>query len=265
MNGESNEVRNQRLFETGQPVCFVTGSAAARVGRAVAEWLRASGFAVVWHAHRPGQYACPAEDLLLTGEVESEANVQRWCEQIVARHGRIDVLVNSAAVWGCQPLEETTAADFLRQFEVNALGTALLCKTFGLQMVEQPSGGCIVNIGDWAIARPYENFAAYFPSKGAVELITKSMAVELAIRNPRIRVSAVLPGPVLLPPDITDERRKKIIEASLLKREGSPEDVAQAVHFLVSSPFVTGVCLPVDGGRTIYAGPSVDPVAHPQA
>lgn len=264
MSPKSLSARIESLFGDGTPVCLVTGSAAARVGRAVALEMRELGFRVVWHAHRAGTYACPADDLLLIGPVEDEANAKQWKDQVIARYGRIDVVVNSAAVWGCKSLEDTTAADYRRQFEVNALGTALMCREFGLQMVQQAQGGCIINVGDWAIARPYRDFSAYFPSKGAVETITRSMAVELATRNPRIRVSAVLPGPVLLAPDISLERRREIIEASLLKREGSAEDVAHAVSFLVTNPFVTGVCLPVDGGRTIYAGPSTDPIAHPE-
>jgi pteridine reductase len=65
-------------------------------------------------------------------------------------------------------------------------------------MVAQPEGGSIVNIGDWAIARPYLNYAAYFPSKGAIPTLTRTFAVELGTRNPRVRVNAILPGPVLL-------------------------------------------------------------------
>jgi pteridine reductase len=263
---ESASQRNARLFGTEQPVCLITGSVAARVGRCIAESLRVEGFEIVWHAHRPKPDAPPTDSgLVLYGPVEQEANVQAWLSQVLERHGRIDVLVNSAAVWGYKPLEETTAEDFCRQFEVNVLGSALMCKHFGLQMVQQPQGGCIINIGDWAIARPYADFASYFPSKGAVETLTRSMAVELAIRNPRIRVSAVLPGPVLISPELEPAHRQRMIDASLLKREGTPADVAHAVAFLVTSPFVTGVCLPVDGGRTIFAGPSTDPIAHPEA
>ena len=263
---ETPAERNVRLFGTEQPVCLVTGSAAARVGRCVAGSLRGEGFSIVWHAHRlKPDMPATGDDLLLIGPVEEEDNVASWRQQVLDRHGRLDVLVNSAAVWGFKRLEEATAQDFCRQFEVNALGTALTCKHFGLQMAQQSHGGCIINIGDWAVLRPYSDFATYFPSKGAVEAITRSMAVELAIRNPRIRVSAVLPGPVLLSPDIDASHRQRIIDAALLKREGTPEDVAHAVVFLVTSPFITGVCLPVDGGRSIYAGPATDPIAHPEA
>ena len=120
-------------------------------------------------------------------------------------------------------------------------------------MVAQPSGGVIVNIGDWAEVRPYLDYAAYFSSKGAVTAMTRSFAVELGTRNPNVRVNAILPGPVMLPPDLPEAERKQAIDATLVKREGSPKNIAQAVLALVENDFITGVCLPVDGGRTIYA------------
>lgn len=295
--GETLADRNQRVFGTTEPVAFVTGSAAARVGRRIAEHLKHQGFKVVLHSHRgaPSQEAthdnspphadrlagadseaaCEAghktgrqtalAEWIASGPVEDEANAIRWCAEVVERLGQVHLLVNSAAIWEPKPLEATTADDFRRYFEVNALGSALTCKHFGLQMTKQSAGGSIINISDWAIRRPYAEFAAYFPSKGAVETLTSSMAVELATRNPRVRVNAVLPGPVMLADSIDEVRRQQLIEASLLRREGTADDVAEAVVFLATSPFITGVCLPVDGGRTIYAGPSSDPIAHPKS
>jgi pteridine reductase len=120
-------------------------------------------------------------------------------------------------------------------------------------MVKQPEGGSIVNLGDWAVVRPYPNYAAYFPSKGAIPTLTRTMAVELGSRNPNTRVNAILPGPVMLPPDLPEAERQQAINATLVKREGKPENIVQAALFLVDNDFVTGVCLPVDGGRTIFA------------
>ena len=120
-------------------------------------------------------------------------------------------------------------------------------------MVAQPTGGAIVNIGDWAIERPYENHAAYFLSKGAIPTMTRMLAVELAARNPRVRVNAILPGPVLLPEALSQAEREQSIAGTLAKRVGTPADVALAVVLLLENTFITGVCLPVDGGRTIYS------------
>jgi pteridine reductase len=172
---------------------------------------------------------------------------------VTGEWGRIDVLVNAAAVWHRKPLEQTTAADVLNHFETNALATFLMCQAVGLTMVKQDTGGVIVNVGDWATVRPYLDYAAYFPSKGAVETITKCMAVELASRNPNVRVNCVLPGPIMLPPDLPEEERREAIAGTLVQREGSPECIAQAIMALVENTFITGVCLPVDGGRTIQS------------
>jgi pteridine reductase len=125
-------------------------------------------------------------------------------------------------------------------------------------MVAQPSGGTIVTIGDWAVARPYLDYGAYFISKGAIPTMTRMLAVELAHRNPAVRVNCIQPGPVLIPAGVSQAERDRAIAGTLVRREGRPEHIAQAVLFLVDNDFVTGVTLPVDGGRTI-AGGQADP------
>ena len=119
-------------------------------------------------------------------------------------------------------------------------------------MVTQPEGGCIVNIGDWAEVRPYLNYVAYFMSKGAVNSLTCCLAVELASRNPKVRVNCILPGPVQLPPDMSEAECRQVIDATLAQREGSPQNVAQAVLAFIENDFLYGVCLAVDGGRTVF-------------
>lgn len=151
-------------------------------------------------------------------------------------------------------MEQASAEPVRREWEANTLGSYLCCRRAGLQMVKQDSGGCIVTICDWAIVRPYVDHVAYFISKGAIPTMTRTLAVELAARNPNVRVNCVLPGPVLFPEDMPAEEKRTAIAATLLKKEGSPEHVAHAVMFLVENDFITGVCLPVDGGRSIYAG-----------
>jgi pteridine reductase len=186
-------------------------------------------------------------------DLTDETAVRTLVEGVSKHFGRIDALVNCAAIWQRKRLEEVTAADVRAHFETNTLGTFLCCQHVGLAMVKQPEGGAIVNLGDWAEARPYLDYAAYFPSKGAVSTLTRSLAVELAARNPRVRVNCVLPGPVMLPADLPEDERRQAINATLVKREGRPENIAQAVLFFLDNDFVTGVCLPVDGGRTIYS------------
>jgi pteridine reductase len=167
---------------------------------------------------------------------------------------RIDVLVNAAAIWEAKPFEQVSAADLVRNFNINVVGTFVCAQEAGLAMIPQPEGGCIINLGDWAEARPYPHYAAYFASKGAIPTLTRCLAVELGTRNPRIRVNCVAPGPVMLPSNLSEEERQCVLHATLARREGRPENVAQAVMALVDNDYITGACLPVDGGRTIFAG-----------
>ena len=114
----------------------------------------------------------------------------------------------------------------------------------------------VFSFGDWAIERPYVNYAAYFPSKGAIPALTRSLAVELGTRNPKVRVNCIMPGPVMIPPELSQAERDLSINATLVKREGRPENIVQAVLRFIDNDFLTGVCLPVDGGRTIYSSDS---------
>jgi pteridine reductase len=242
-------------------VAIVTGSGALRVGNVIARQLSSAGFLVVLHANRSLSgatrtaeelRAAGREALALAADVRDQRAIERLVAEVWNRFGRIDVLVNCAAIWLSKPLEEVTADDVREHFEINALGTFLFCQHVGLRMTTQSTGGAIVNVGDWAIVRPYLDYAAYFPSKGAIPTITRTFAVELAARNPRVRVNAVLPGPVMLPEAMPLDQREAVIAQTLVKRQGTPEHVAHAVMFLVENDFVTGVCLPVDGGRTIH-------------
>jgi len=243
-----------------QPVALVTG-AARRVGAVIARHLAAAGYRLIIHANSSIEIASAlagelsakgCESIARLANLSDEEAVKRMIEEAHAHFGRIDALVNSAAVWVRKTLDQVTAADVRAHLEINTIGTFLCCQHVGRIMVEQPNGGAIVNVGDWAIARPYLDYAAYFPSKGSIPTLTRMFAVELANRNPRIRVNAVLPGPVMLPADLSAEEREQSISGTLLKREGTPQHVADAVLFLLRNDFVTGACLPVDGGRSVY-------------
>lgn len=244
-------------------VALVTGSGSRRVGSAIARALGERGYTLVLHYRNSRNEAEEqVEEFAARGvkavtvraDLSDETEVKRMFEFVKEKFGRLDVLVNAAAIWKKKSLEETTGGDVREHFEANTLGTFLCCQRGGLMMVEQEEGGAIVNIGDWAEVRPYVDYAAYFPSKGGVTTLTRSMAVELGTRNPQVRVNCVMPGPVMLPESIGAAEREEIIAQTLVKREGKPEHVAQAVCFLVENDFVTGVCLPVDGGRTVYGG-----------
>jgi pteridine reductase len=246
-------------------VALVTGSGRRRIGGYVADALAESGYHLVVHYRTAAAEAAEtvgrleakgAQVLALAADLSDETAVRGLITATVDRFGRIDALVNCAAAWAKKRLEDVTAADVRGFFEVNTLGTFLCSQHAGLAMVRQSDGGCIITIGDWAVERPYLDYAAYFPSKGAVPALTRSLAVELGLRNPRVRVNCILPGPVLLPPDLPEAERRVSIQGTLVKHEGSPANIAQAVLFFLANDFVTGVCLPVDGGRTIFAADS---------
>jgi pteridine reductase len=243
-------------------VALVTGSGKRRVGWHVADALARRGYSLAVHYRTSMAEAAETVESLKKHGVEAsgfqadltdENAVRAMITSILERFGRIDALVNCAAVWKSKRLEDVTAADVRVHYETNTLGTFLCAQQAGLAMVKQPEGGCIVNMGDWAEVRPYLNYAAYFPSKGAISTLTRVLAVELGHRNPRVRVNCILPGPVMLPPDLPEEERRQSINATLVKREGSPNNIAQAALSFLENDFVTGVCLPVDGGRTVYA------------
>jgi pteridine reductase len=243
-------------------VALVTGSGKRRIGWHVADALAGRGYALAVHYRTSAAEAADTVTHLRGRGVEADAFQADLTDEVAAyglihaaldRFGRLDVLVNCAGLWQPKRLEDVKAADVRRHFEVNLLSTFVCSQQAGLAMARQPEGGCIVSFGDWAEARPYPGYAAYFASKGAVPTLTRCLAVELGTRNPRVRVNCILPGPVLLPPNLPEEERREAIEATLVRHEGSPANVAQAVLFFIDNDFVTGACLPVDGGRTVYA------------
>jgi pteridine reductase len=238
------------------PVALVTGGA-IRVGAAIVRHLAARGYRIAIHANTSLDSAqelatelnsAGHEAVAFGADLRNEDATRAMIDRARRHFGRLDALVNSAATWSPTPLEEVMADDVRRFFEVNTLSTFVCCQHAGLIMSEQPEGGAIVNIGDWAVERPYRGYSAYFISKGAIPTLTRMFAVELA---PKVRVNAVLPGPVLLPESVSPEERKRAIAGTLLKRPGRPENIAQAVAAFLENDFVTGACLPVDGGRTL--------------
>ncbi len=246
-----------------QPVALITGAGKQRIGWHVAQALAKRRYRVAIHYHTSSQAAQATVAELRTQGIDAQAfaadlsdeqQVHTLVQQVQQAFGQIDVLVNAAAIWERKSLEQVTADDVRRHFDTNTLGTFLMCQQVGLLMVKQSTGGAIINIGDWAEVRPYLDYAAYFPSKGGVTTLTRSMAVELGTRNPAVRVNCVLPGPVMLPADLPAAERAEAINATLVKREGSPSNVVQAVLHFIDNDFVTGACLPVDGGRSVYAG-----------
>jgi pteridine reductase len=163
---------------------------------------------------------------------------------------KLELLVNSAATYEHANFADITRAQLERMFSVNVFAPFLL--TQALAPALRASGaGCVVNITDMAVTHAYTPthfFSHYLASKAALDQLTRAWALEL---GPTIRVNAVAPGPVAMAAQTTGEQRDEILGRIPLKREGRPEDVAQAVVFLARSPYITGQTLRVDGGLSV--------------
>jgi len=239
---------------------LVTGSGKKRIGAVVAEVLARAGWNVVLHYRSSAEEAhARAAQLTAFGikcqafgaDLTNEQEVERLVSEVWKQFGKLDLLVTAQGVWPKIKLEDVHAQDVVDQFAANTLATFLCCKAAGLKMAADPEGGVIVTIGDWALQRPYPDYSAYFVSKGAIPVMTRSLAVELARRNPRVRVNCVMPGPVMLPEDLPQAEKQEALRGTLLGRFGAPHHVAQAVLYLVENDYVTGECLTVDGGRSL--------------
>ncbi len=246
---------------TEGPVALVTGSGRDRVGSVIARGLAEGGYRIALHYHSSRDAAEETRDELrergidchaFQADVSDEAEVQQLTEKVFKAFGRVDVLVTTSSTWMSKSLEETTAEDCRNSFDVNTLGTFLIAREVGLRMVEQNSGGTIVTVGDSSISRPYIDHAAYFIAKGSLPTLTRMLAVELGHRNPKVRVNCLDPGPIMFPPNTDDKEKKKLRNSTLVKDADCPAMMTNAVRFLISNTFITGACLPIDGGQHCY-------------
>lgn len=233
-------------------VALVTG-AGQRVGQAIALALGAEGMRVAVHYHASSEGArktasalrgLGTENELFAGDLRDPEVPNRLIADVVARFGRIDLLVNSAAVMPRLPLDTVTPAEWDETFAVNTRAPFFLALAAARAMGER--GGAIVNICDHLAHESWPRLVPHAATKGALETITRQLAVQLA---PAVRVNGVVPGAVLPPTDWPDSARREFIASTPLRRLGAPDDVAQAVVFLASAPYVTGHLLFVDGGR----------------
>ncbi len=236
-------------------VVFITG-AATRVGREVALYLAAKGAHIAFSyyaADEPHAQTCAeieakgAQCLALPLEVRNAQQVRDCVHQIVQRFGRIDVLINNASVWLKSNFLEIQESDWDTAVEVNLKGPFLCSQAVAPIMLRQ-GGGVILNITDLSAFQVWKGYAHHASSKAGLVALTKVMAAELA---PTIRVNAIAPGTVLLPPNASEEKVRWAVENSLLKRIGSPLDVAHTALYLIENDFTTGAVYFVDGGRSL--------------
>lgn len=239
-------------------VILVTG-AARRVGRAIVRHLHGQGARIVLHCRSARAEAEALAGALNGARIDSAMVVQAdlldtaqlpaLVAAVTARYGRLDGLVNNASSFYPTAVGEINETAWQDLVGSNFKAPLFLAQAAAPAL--RVSGGAIVNITDIHAERPLQGYPLYSAAKGALLTLTRALAVELA---PEVRVNAVAPGPILWPDDgqLDDGSRAEIVRHTLLKREGTPEDIAEAVAFLMSAAYITGQVINVDGGRTAH-------------
>ena len=229
--------------------------AGRRVGQALATALGREGMRVAVHYH--GSAAGAEQTVATIKNAGGEAEIfhadlglpdapATLVSDVAARLGSLSVVINSAAVMERTPMGEVTAEAWDSMFALNLRAPFLICQAAAPLMKED--GGVIINIADLAA---FESWPAYVPhsiSKAGVVKMTSSLAKALA---PSVRVNAIAPGAVLLPKDWDASAADKLASTTPLKRLGDPQDVVEAMLYLLGADYVTGETLIVDGGRHI--------------
>ena len=198
-----------------------------------------------------------AEALFVQTDVSSESQVNNLVETTLAAYGRLDVLVNNAGVELAKTVADTSEAEWDRLMDINLKGVFLCCKA-AIPVMQRQGGGIIVNVASELGLVGGSEIAAYCASKGGVVQLTKAMAVDHALDH--IRVNSVCPGPVATPlleaiikaSSDPEAERRHIVEGTLLRRPGGPDEIANVILFLASdeASYMTGSVVVVDGGWT---------------
>jgi pteridine reductase len=239
-------------------VALVTGGA-RRVGAAIARRLHAAGANVLVHYRDSEGEAAKLVAELNAARAKSAAKVKAELLAPIApfalvsaareSFGRLDLLVNNASSFFPVDVGAIEPSHWEELIGSNLRAPLFICQQAAPELAKHE--GAIVNIVDIHAERPLKGYPLYSIAKAGLAALTRSLAVELA---PRVRVNGVAPGAIAWPDDgqFDPGERSRIVATTPLARVGSPEDVAQAVHFLACAPYVTGEIIAVDGGRSLY-------------
>ncbi|MBV8032433.1 MAG: pteridine reductase [Betaproteobacteria bacterium] len=237
---------------------LVTGGG-RRVGAAIARRLHGAGANLVLHYRDSAADADALAAELNARRDKSAATVKAELLAPIApralvsaaldRFGSLDVLVNNASSFFPTPIGGIEASHWEALVGSNLRAPLFLSQEAAPELAKR--AGCIVNIVDIHAERPLKGYPVYSIAKAGLAALTRSLALELA---PQVRVNGVAPGAIAWPEDgqFASEERERILRTTPLGRTGTPEDIAQAVHFLACAPFVTGQLLAVDGGRSVF-------------
>jgi pteridine reductase len=241
------------------PVVLITG-AARRVGAVIARTLHAAGYDLALHCRNSRteldaliaelETRRAASTLALQADLADAERLPGLIDATLARFNRLDALVNNASIFKATPTGAITPRSSDAFFAVNARAPLLLAQAAAPHL--KTSGGAIVNITDIYAERPLPQHAAYCMSKAALRMATLALAQEL---GPEVRVNAVAPGNVLWSENpVKAETPQTLLEQTALQRQGTPEDIAGAVLWLIrDAAYVTGQTIRVDGGRILGA------------
>jgi pteridine reductase len=240
-----------------RPVALITGSA-RRIGAAIARRLHAEGFDLALHYRRSVDevQALAAEleaarahsVLVLQADLDEFDRLAELVAGTVGRFGRLDALVNNASTFHPTPVGTATPAQWDALFASNARAPFFLAQAAAPHL--KAAGGAIVNLVDIYAERPLPRHTLYCMAKAALVMATRSLALELA---PEVRVNAIAPGAILWAENEGgDADPQALLARTPLARTGSPEEIAEAVHWLLrGATYTTGQVLPLDGGRML--------------
>ena len=253
---------NQKSTTQISPLTVLITGAAGGIGRATVQHFTAQAWRVIGVDRDDFGPGFPATGLFIRSDVAVSSSMEAIFVQVERFTGRLDALVNNAAVQISKPIQEITVEEWDLTMASN-LRPAFLSIKMALPFFKSAGGGAVVNVSSVHAVQTSTNISAYAASKGALLALTRALAIELA--GDHIRVNAVLPGAVDTPMlraglgrghlggDSVTDRLDNLARKTVLGRIGTPEEIAHAIYFLADntqSSFMTGQAMIVDGGAT---------------